>query len=139
MPSRKLQSYKILFKIREKTEVYTSDRQLGFIPNRGTVDTTFIARQLMQKAKERGIKCHYHFVDLKSASDTICRNALWKMMKSIGIKKKIVHIVEKMYGKTTCAAVVDGLLIERFSVSVAVRQGCLLSPTLFNLFLSLTW
>ena len=137
MPSRKLQSYKILFNIREKTEVYTSDRQLGFIPNRGTVDTTFIARQLMQKAKERGIK--YHFVDLKSASDTICRNALWKMMKSIGIKKKILHIVEKMYGKTTCAAVVDGLLTERFSVSVAVRQGCLLSPTLFNLFLSLTW
>ena len=51
-----------LKKIREKTEAYTSDRQYGFRPNRGTVNAIFIVRQLMQKAKERGIKCHYHFV-----------------------------------------------------------------------------
>ena len=61
----------LLNKIREKAEVYTSDRQLGFIPITGTVFPTFIARQLMEKAKKRGITCHYHFVDLKSAFDTI--------------------------------------------------------------------
>ena len=147
MSSRKLQSYitptipgkvlnKIpLKKIREKTEVYTSDRQYGFRPNRGTVNAIFIVRQLMQKAKERGIKCHYHFVDFKSTFNTIWRKALCKMMRSIAINKKIVSIVGKMYGKTTCA-VVDGLFTEWFSVSVGVRQGCLLSPTLFNLFLN---
>ena len=42
-----------------------------------------------------------------------------------------------MYDRTTCAVVVDGLLNEWFSVSVGVRQGCLLSPTLFNFFLDL--
>ena len=56
-------------------------------------------------------------------------------MRSIGICNKIVSIIEKMYEKTTCAVIVDGLLTEWFSVSVGVRQGCLLSPTLFNLFL----
>ena len=50
-------------------------------------------------------------------------------------KQKIISIVEKMYDKTTCAVVVDGLLIELFFVSVSVRRGCLLSLTLFNLFL----
>ena len=50
------------------------------------------------------------------------------MMISIGINKEIVSIVEKMYDKTTCAVVVDGPLTEWFSVSVGVRQGCLLSP-----------
>ena len=43
-------------------------------------------------------------------------------------------IVKKMYDKTTCAVVVDGLLMEWFSVSAGVRLGCLLSPTLLNLF-----
>ena len=56
-------------------------------------------------------------------------------MRSIGINKKIVSIVEKMFGKTACAVAADGLLTEWFSVSVGVRQGFLLSPTLFNLFL----
>ena len=55
-------------------------------------------------------------------------------MRSIGICNKIVNIIEKMYEKTTYADAVDGLLTEWFSVNVGVRQGCLLSPTLFNLF-----
>ena len=59
------------------------------------------------------------------------------MMRSIGVNKKIVSIVEKMYDKTICAAVADGLLTEWFSVCVGVVQGCLLSPILFNLFLDL--
>ena len=121
--------------IREKTEVFTSDRQYGFRPNRGTIDAIFIVRQLMQKSKERRINCHFHFVDFKSPFDTICRKALRRMMRSIGICNKIVSIIEKMYEKTTCAVIVDGLLTEWFSVNVCVRQGCLLSPTLFNLFL----
>ena len=55
-------------------------------------------------------------------------------MRSIGINKKIIKIVKKMYDKTTSAVVVDGLLTKWFSVSVGVRLGCLLSPTLLNLF-----
>ena len=125
----------LLSKIREKTEVFTSDRQYGFRPNRGTIDAIFIVRPLMQKSKERGINCHFHFVDFKNAFDTTWRKALWRMMISIGICNKIVSIIEKMYEKTTCAVVADGLLTEWFSVSVGVRQGCLLAPTLFNLFL----
>ena len=45
--------YEILLnKIREKTEVYTSDQQYGFRSNRDTVDAIFIVQQLVQKAKE---------------------------------------------------------------------------------------
>ena len=89
----------------------------------------------MQKAKERGVNCHYHFINFKSAFDTIWRKALGKVMRSIDINKKIVNLVEKMYGKTTCTVVVDWVLTEWFSVSVGVRQGCLHSLTLFNHFL----
>ena len=49
--------------------------------------------------------------------------------------QKLVNIIEKISEKTTCAVVVDRLLTDWSSVSVGVRQGCLLSPTVFNLIL----
>ena len=122
-------------KIRKKTELFTSDTQYGFRPNRGTIDAIFIVRQLTQKFKEGKINCHYHFVDFKSTFHTIWRKALRKMMRSIGICNKIVNIIEKMYEKTTCTVAVDGRLTQCFPESVGARQGCLLSPTLSNLFL----
>ena len=125
----------ILQKIREKTEAFSSETQFGFRPNRGTVDAIFVIRQIMQKTRERGVKLHFHFIDFKSAFDTVWRQAMWKMLRSIGVPKKLVNVIEKMYEYTQCAVVINGQLTEWFQVMVGVRQGCLLSPTLFNLFL----
>ena len=125
----------LLEKIREKTEPFTSESQFGFRPKRGTVHAIFIARQIMEKAREKGIKLHCNFIDFKSAFDTIWRKALWKMLRAVGVNKKIVNIVENMYNKTVCAVAVDGYTTEWFEVMIGVRQGCLLSPTLFNVFL----
>lgn len=57
------------------------------------------------------------------------------MMNRIGVNKKVIEIIENMYNKSQCAVNVDGKLTDWFEVVVGVRQGCLLSPTLFNLFL----
>ena len=75
----------------------------------------------MRKAEERGIKCHYHLVDFKSAFDTISKKALRKIKRSFGTNKKIVSIVKNIYDKASYAVVVDGFLTERFSVCVGVR------------------
>ena len=40
-----------------------------------------------------------------------------------------------MYEQTKCAIIVNGKISEWFKVGVGVRQGCRLSPVLFNLFL----
>ena len=54
-------------KSEKKSEPFTSEAQFGFRPKRGTVDAIFITRQLMQKAKERGVRLNCHFIDFKSA------------------------------------------------------------------------
>jgi len=89
----------------------------------------------MQKARERGVKLHFNFVDFKSAFDSIWREALWKMLRAIGVNNKIVNVIEHMYNKTLCSVEINGYRTEWFKVLVGVRQGCLLSPTLFNVFL----
>ena len=119
----------------KKHLLVTGSMDLGL---RGTIDAIFILRKLMQKPKERGINSHYHFADFKSTFDTIWRNVLWKMMRSIGICNKIVNIIEKMHEKATCAVVVDGILTRWLSLSIGVRQGCFLYQLYSIFFLTLS-
>ena len=57
------------------------------------------------------------------------------MMTAIGVDTKIVNIIEALYKDTECAIVIDGHITEWFKVNIGVRQGCILSPTLFIIFL----
>ena len=125
----------LLQRMRQHTEDWAKESQYGFRPGRGTVDAIYIVRQIMQKARERNVNMHFHFIDFKAAFDTVWRNALWKMMRAINMDEKIVKIMENLYAETECAIIINGPLTEWFEVKVGVRQGCLLSPTLFNIFL----
>ena len=112
-----------------------SDSQFGFRPGRGTTDAIFIIRQLIEKAKEHQIPLHFHFIDFKAAFDTIWKEALWKMLLKIGIPNKFVEIIKNLYDKTECSIIAGGELSDWFPVNIGVRQGCIMSPSLFNIFL----
>jgi len=71
-----------------------------------------------------------HFVDFKSAFDTVHRDALWVLV--IGIHPDIVSILKQLYGSMRASMKLNnGSLTDFFDVSVGVRQGCVLLPTLF--------
>ena len=99
------------------------------------MDAIFIVRQIMEKGKEHQVPLHFNFIDFKAAFDTIWRTALRKVLLAIGVDLKIVRIVEELYNNTECAVVRDSQLTEWFEVHVGLGQGCLLSPSLFNIFL----
>lgn len=125
----------LLERIKVITETTTRESQFGFRPGRGTVDAIFVVRQIMEKANEHRVPLHLNFVDFKAAFDTVWRKALWRMMVAIGVDPKIVRLIEDLYDNTQCAVLIDGQLTDWFSVDIGVRQGCILSPTLFNIFL----
>ena len=56
-------------------------------------------------------------------------------MIAIGVDPKIVRIIESLYNDTECVVVIDGHLTQWFSMKIGLRQGCLLLPTPFNIFL----
>ena len=51
-----------------------------------------------------------------------------------GISANLVRTIEQLYDKATSVEM-NGSIGEWFRTTVGVRQGCLLSPTLFNIFL----
>ena len=80
----------LLKRMQEKVNIRLRETQYGFRSGRGTIDAIFIVRQLIEKAKERNLSLNFHFIDFKAAFDTVWRQALWKMLRSIGISKRLL-------------------------------------------------
>ena len=75
------------------------------------------------------------FVDFKKAFDRVWHAALWSTMKLYNINANLIKVIESLYSKATSTVYYNGSVGEWFRTTVGVRQGCLLSPTLFNIFL----
>ena len=56
-------------------------------------------------------------------------------MKKYNIDSNLINFTRQLYDKATRAVYYNGAIGEWFRTTVGVRQGCLLSPTLFNIFL----
>ena len=56
-------------------------------------------------------------------------------MRKYNISANLIRTVMQLYDKATSAVQVNGSIGEWFSTKVGIRQGCLLSTTLFNIFL----
>ena len=65
-------------------------------------------------------------------ADIIWRGALWKMLRYIGVDPLITSLIEAMYDSVECTIAINGQLTGWFRVEIGVRQGCLLSPILFQ-------
>ena len=56
-------------------------------------------------------------------------------MKKYNISAKLIRVIKNLYDKATRAVLFNSSIGDWFQTTVGVRQGCLLSPTLFNIFL----
>jgi len=72
------------------------------------------------------------FIDLKAAYDTVQRKRLWEICSEYSISMKLCRLMQALYAGTKSAVRVEGELTDWFEVKNGLRQGCLLSPALFN-------
>ena len=56
-------------------------------------------------------------------------------MKKNNISTNLIQVMKNLYDKATSAVLFNSTIGDWFRTKVGVRQGCLLSPTLFNTFL----
>ena len=75
-------------------------------------------------------------MDFKSAFDTVWRKALlYKLIKN-GVCGTFISVIDSMYSNVLYRVKIDGMLSSPIQSNVGVKQGCVLSPLLFNVFLS---
>ena len=93
------------------------------MPDRRTADPQSMDRILLR------------IIDFKKAFDKVWHAALWATMRKYNIGSKLVRTIEHLYDNATSAVIFNSSIGDWFRTTVGVRQGCLLSPTLFNIFL----
>ena len=75
-------------------------------------------------------------MDLSAAFDSIWHDGLIYKLIKMGISKNIVNVLQNMYSKISACVETNDYLTDTFPCRVGTKQGCSLSPTLFNLFLN---
>ena len=71
----------------------------------------------------------------KKAFDRVWHQALWHIMKKHNIGIQMTNLIKNLYENAKTKVMIGEQYSEWFRATVGVRQGCVLSPTLFNLFL----
>ena len=89
----------------------------------------------MEKAREFRYPLYMCFVNLRKAYDSVNRDALWRVLQhSFHLPAKLVSIVRTFHEGSVAAIRAYGKTSGEFDVTSGVRQGCVLAPTLFNLY-----
>ena len=125
----------ILNRLKTQAEEIIAEEQAGFRAGRSTTEQIFDLRILCEKYLQHQQNLYHVFIDFKKAFDRVWNVALLATMRKYNINANLVRTIEQLYGKATSAVQMNGSIGEWFRTTVGVRQGCLLSPTLFNIFL----
>jgi hypothetical protein len=142
-----------------------SDYQGGFRWKRGCPDLIFLVSELVQSRCERPGWCYAKsprgkthtrhcydkhnidgpcnpkptfiaFLDVASAYDTVWHDRLWDRLRAVGIVGKTLAILQAWYRDNKSCVLLGGSdRTDWFSVTQGVRQGSLLSPMLYALFI----
>ena len=114
-----------------------SKNQLGFMPGNRCSDALIILYNLFNKYCLRDSKYIYAcFVDFKKAFDTVPRHILFQKLLSYNITGKFYNSIKYMYTQDFACVNTGESLTEKFRINQGVKQGCILSPLLFNIFVS---
>ena len=124
-------------RLRGSVEGVLNDAQYGFRPGRGTTDAIFVVKMILEKSWEWGIDKFALFIDLEKAFDRIDRNGLWQVLSDqhYNIPTKLIRVIRSMYSQCSGKVMTQGIESKSFDIKSGVRQGDVLSPLLFIIFM----
>ena len=128
----------ILGRITPKTKFEVAEEQAGFRPQKCTHNHLCSLRIFTEKARSRRQPLYMCFVDFEKAFDKVNHKKLWKVMVDTGFAKHLVALIRALYENQKSNVRIHGETSGWFQAKQGVRQGCILSPYLFNIMAPLT-
>ena len=121
----------LLERLKSQMETHLSEEQAGFRKDRNTVQQILILRLIAEKAKRKGRHIFNCFIDFRKAFDSIRHDVTWATLRSYGVGKNLIRILQNICEISQSAVRVGGELGKWFKRTVGSGQGDPISPTTF--------
>lgn len=124
----------ILARLRPFLDRQIPQEQAGFVKGKGAREQILNIRQMIEKSREFQIPMVVCFLDYHKAFDCVNWRHLWNILAEMGTPGHLVILIKNLYESNSARIRLDNLYSTSFKVERGVRQGCILSPALFNIY-----
>ncbi len=111
------------------------DEQDGFRKGRSSQDEFCRLTSIIRNRQAKKLPTFAAFVDMQKAFDWVDRDLLFLKLLINNIDGNVYNAIKAMYSNTTAIMRINGFEIELFSWDAVVRQGDVLSTTLFSIYI----
>ncbi len=107
--------------------------QKGFLPMEGCVEHSFSVQSLLEDSKRRRKNVRFLWLDLRNAFGSVPHNLIWRMLRTSGVPPKFLRLCKEIYsGNFQHIRCSRDEFTRDIPLRVGIKQGCPLSPLLFN-------
>ncbi len=122
---------------KESEDIALSDLlQVAYQKKMSNVNTSFNLQECINHNMERNAKVFLGFLDSSKAFDVVFHNGLFYKLYKLGIQGKFWRCVMNLYSGMQSMVRVNGLFSKRFAIEQSVRQGGVLSPWLYLIYVN---
>ena len=119
-----------------KSKKLISKNQIGFMKDSRTADHIFLLQTIIEKTLQRNRKRLFTaFIDFRKAYDKVDRDILFEKLKGLGINGIFLRNIEAMYKNVSYSINLKNGHLDPIKSTLGLKQGCPLSPMLFNLYI----
>ena len=109
------------------------DAPAGFRKDSGTRDQIANIHWIIQNASEFQENIYFCFIDYVKAFDYVDHNKLWEILKEMGVPDNLTCLLRSLYAGQEATVRTGHGTTNWFQIEKGLRQGCMLSPCLFNI------
>ena len=124
----------ILKRITDKIDIEVGCEQAVFRKNSGTREAIFCLKVITEKYLEMGKKLYACFIDYSKAFDTVNHEQLISSLSGTEVDDNDIAVIAHLYWQQITRIRKGSDLTEPVQIKRGVRQGCVLSPVIFNLY-----